>query len=236
MKTISLILNSRGRISFLQSLFDNLVSTALNLQNIEVLISFDNDDIDSINYIMNLDHKIKDVLIYEIIERNLHMNNRLTGLAKKASGEFIFIINDDIEMLSLGWDDIAYKVLSSFQDGIVYGKTHDNSCDKERTSEYASFPIVSKKSVEILGYFMHPDYYSLGGDVHLWRIYHSLNRVVDVPVFIRHILHETVEKVMQTDETSFVMRQNSRNNKTDWFTSDISSDVRKLYEQISGSI
>ncbi len=218
----SIILNSRKRVGLLCSLFDSIAETTEKLEDIEILVSVDEDDVDTQIFLAGFHGN---QIFYEVIERDSHLNNRLTGLAKQARGKYIFILNDDTEILTQDWDKIAWESMESLGE-IGYGYTHCNSVDKERDAKYSSFPIVSKRSVDILGYFMHPAFHSLGGDVHLWRIYNELNRVVDVPIQIKHSLHETVEQVINPDETARVMR--SMAGRMDWWNYPINEDVEKL--------
>lgn len=220
----SIILNSRKRVKLLSKLLNSIYENTANPDQVEILISLDCDDEDSQSFLSEYDRFERNVF-WEVIERDSHLNNRLTGLAQQALGDWIFILNDDTEILTKDWDKIAWEALES-ADYIVYGYTHCNSVDKERDAKYSSFPMVSKRSVDILGYFMHPAFHSLGADVHLWRIYNELNRVVDVPIQIKHSLHETVEQVINPDETARVMR--SMAGRMDWWNYPINEDVDKL--------
>jgi hypothetical protein len=230
----SIILNSRKRVELLSSFLTSIYEHTSNLDDVEVLISLDEDDEDSQSFLVNHTGFGPNVL-WEVIERDSHLNNRLTGLAQQAFGKYIFILNDDTEILTHDWDKIAFEELEKVPSEIVYGYTHCNSVDKERDAKYSSFPIVSKRSVDILGYFMHPAFHSLGGDVHLWRIYNAINSVVDIPIQIKHSLHETVEQVLTPDETAQDMR--SKAGGVNWWTLDITEDVEKLKNaQINSSI
>ena len=75
-------------------------------------------------------------------------------------------------MQTQGWDTDACSLLdNSFEDGICYGQTSDTSADKPDDAEYSSFPIISRKGFEALGYFMKEDFVGLGGDSSIYRIY-----------------------------------------------------------------
>jgi hypothetical protein len=227
----SIILNSRKRVPYLKELFGSLAMTTvlpwMPPEDVEVLVSVDHDDTETQEYMKWMSDKGSGIykVRYEVIPRSLHLNNRLTSLARQATGKYILILNDDTEIQTYLWDANAWDVLEQYPDGIVYGYTDCNSADKEGSAEYASFPIVSKKSVDILGYFMHPAFTSLGGDVHLWRIYNELGRVVDTGIQIRHTLHETVAQVLNPDQTAAEMRNQVMGN---WWGQDISEDVEKL--------
>ena len=223
----SLILNSRRRTALLNNLLTSVYENTSNLNDVEILISTDSDDEDSKRFLSNISFPN---LRYEVIPRSLHLNNRLTSLAFQSTGKYIFILNDDTEIVTPEWDRLAWEFLELIPDQIVYGYTYCNSVDKEGPAKYASFPIVSRRSVDILGYFMHPAFTSLGGDVHLWRLYNEIHRTISIPVHIRHTRHETIQQVINPDEVAYQMRSNVTG---DWWGMDISEDVEKLRKAIN---
>lgn len=228
----SLILNSRGRPQLLGNFLESVHYTTKDHSNIEVLISCDNDDIETYDFFK--EHgEMWPWANFEFIERGPGLNSRLTNLAKRSTGKFIFNINDDTEILTNGWDEETYKILSQ-QPDIIYGRTTDNSADHAPNVGYSSFPIISRKAFEALGYFMSERFGGLGADVHLFRIFDTLGLVVDVPVHIRHVLHETIELVLNPDKTAAEMRAVSfAGNYNDCFTCPIEEDVEKVRKCIN---
>lgn len=229
-KTFSIILNTRRRPELLDSLFKSIVANTSDIKSIEILLSCDNDDIETHNYLVTSGKLPPEITLIgkaEFIDRERNLHKRLNRLANSADGKYIFVLNDDTEILTSNWDKIALKELEQ-QGDIIYGRTHDNSCDKEKAAQYASFPIISKKAVDKLGYFMSEQLVGLGGDVHIWRVYSALNKIVDIPIDIRHTLHETIDKVINTDNVALEMRANTYAHRVDCWTMDISKDVEKL--------
>ena len=225
----SLILNSRQRPVLLHSLLRSLHNTTCHLDDIQVFVSCDSDD----NETYSLSKQFKDsrYVQFEFIERELNLHKRLNSLAFRSDGKYIFVLNDDCEMLTPSWDKIAYTILENTKHDIICGQTHDNSCDKSQLN-YASFPIISRKAVEIVGFFMPDSLPGLGGDVFAYRLYNNIDRLIDIPINISHVLHTTVEKVMTPDTVAVEMRQNSSQYSTDYFTSDMVSDVKRLQDYL----
>lgn len=222
---ISIFLNSRSRILYLRSLLNSIELNSINPSNIEVLVSIDNDDIESISFSNNnLDYSFNlKFFINDIRPNNLHTS--INNLAKKTNGDYLFVLNDDTKILNYGWDESLYTIDSK---KIFYLRTFDNSCDKVNDKMYSSFPILTRGAYQALGYFMSEKFVGLGADAHLWRLFKSVNRIADVDVQIDHIFHRTVQDVMNPDETAKHMRNNTWSNNIDPWTMDITSDVYEL--------
>jgi hypothetical protein len=231
----SIILNSRCRTELLNGLFDNILQKTSNLDDIEVLVNFDNDDIDSLIYTSSLyekNHPICKILKFEFKQRDGLLIKGYNQMVGRASGDFIFVLNDDARIDTQDWDIISYPLLKTFNDDIVYGYVSDDSCDKERIMDYASFPIISKKATDILGFFMDERFVGLGADPAIYRVYMAVNRVVRLPIHIQHLWHQTVDKVINTDDVAKQMRQKCWSSYIDPWTLDINPDIQKLQKAI----
>ncbi len=227
-KKFSLLLNSRKRAQLLLGLFDNLVEKTENLNDIEVLVNFDSDDVESLRFMSNLSavqHPINTVLKFEFCYRDQQLTKSYNKMASFSSGDFLFVMNDDARIETQNWDTISYPILKEFGN-IVYGRTTCNSVDHHPSLQYASFPIISRNGYESLGFFLPEELPTLGGDVLIYRIYEEAKKVVDVPVHLRHITHETLELVFRPDETAAQFRAMS--NEQHAFTSDITKYVERL--------
>jgi hypothetical protein len=235
----SLILNTRKRTKFLVGLFNSLFENTANLNEIEILIRGDKDDEETLAF---YHEKIKHLNYDNIMfimgkDRPTNMHTSLNFLAKYSIGEYIFVLNDDVEFQTKDWDKIAYEKLSKSKekngDDILYGRTNDNSVDKPPGAEYASFPIISKEAFDTLGFVMHEDFVGLGGDAAIHRVYSAVDRVVDLnDIWIDHVLHNELSKIMLPDETATQMRINTGKNYVDPITLNIKKDVDKLKEVI----
>lgn len=227
-KKFSLLLNSRKRPQLLFDMINNIVEKTSNLDDIEVLVNFDSDDIWSLRFIADLssiEHPINKILKFEFRFRDHQLTKSYNRLASFSSGEFLFVMNDDARIETDNWDALSYPILKEFGP-ISYGRTSCNSVDHHPTLKYASFPIISRQGYECLGFFLPEELPTLGGDVLIYRIYEDANKVVDIPINLRHITHETLELVFTPDETAAEFRAAS--NEQYAFTSDITKYVEKI--------
>ena len=222
----SLFLNTRGRLTELINLLDSIVETTYDISNIEILINVDMDDVETCEGVQEL-LNIYPVRIF-IIQRPANLHKALNSLAKLTTGNFLFVLNDDVVFLTHGWDKIILEETKYIRDDIYYIGCNDTSMDKGGNKEYSSFPILSRAAYETLGHFISDKLVGLGGDVYLYRIFKEISRIKKVPVLLNHTRHNTYEKVINPDKTAQNMRINSQNNYIDCFTMDISEEIEKL--------
>ena len=132
----SLILNTRQRTALLSNLLRSIEDTISGNNDIEILLGIDDDDIETYNFIQNLDLVLPDSAVVPNIAThttsrpdNLHI--KMNDLAEKSSGDFLFVLNDDVEFLTPSWDEIVRSKFKNVavKDGIYYIGIHDSSID-----------------------------------------------------------------------------------------------------------
>jgi len=236
----SIILNSRGRPGTLFGLLESIFFRAEDSASTQVLIRVDNDDIRTLQTIPLIKSSFDNVII-EGGERPNNLHDSINDLAQKASGKYVFVVNDDVVFLTDDWDvKISKKIeekLEQYEDRILYVGVSDTSVDKANHQKYASFPILTKEAVDSLGYFMSNYFVGLGGDVHLYRVFEKIERILLIEdVKLDHLFHSTIEKIINPDQTAFEMRQNTHAHPIDPWTIDISKEVDSLNEQITSRL
>ena len=121
----SLFLNTRQRTALLSNLLRSIDGTISGNNDIEILLGIDDDDIETYNFIQNLDLVLPDSVVVPNIAThttsrpdNLHI--KMNDLAEKSSGDFLFVLNDDVEFLTPSWDEIVRSKFKSVavKDGI----------------------------------------------------------------------------------------------------------------------
>lgn len=242
----SIILNTRKRVDLLSNFLISVFQNTCYTEELEVLIRCDDDDTETIDYIEETSRifKSSDFLNIKLIKgprpTNLHVS--LNELARMATGQNVFICNDDIQFLTPEWDIYASAVIENcieengYHDGIYYCKTECNSFDRDQSKGYCSFPIISKKAIDALGFAMYEDFVSLGGDSSIYRVYEGVGRVLDLPgLKIDHILHRDLQSICSPDLTAFEYRQKSAQHPVDPYTFDVSKEIAKLKEKINAN-
>lgn len=219
--SVAFILNSRGRPYMLSRCLDAIVETS---QGIKYTVGVGLDDDDDLTLLMLDSYKRKFPLVnFFVTPRQLNLHERMWRTYVQLSRtDYVMVLNDDAIITEANWLE-TIRILETYSDGVILGKTDDNSVDKE--GDYCSFPIQSSRAVGALGYVMSTKFSGLGGDVVANRIYSELDRTVNVPIKIDHILHNALPKVLNPDPTCAEMRGRS---EAGCWTVDIEDDVDKL--------
>ena len=156
-KLISIIIPTRLRVHLIEKALTSIAETVNIKDRIEVLVRFDDDDMESVGKFQKL--KVLEQLDVRVFvgprHRYLHLNEYHNELCKHSTGEFIFAIADDCIIKTMHWDDLIEVwsgqtiVLRSNVQGV--NSNVINAC-----------PILSRKVYDILGHFSptaHSDNY-----------------------------------------------------------------------------
>ena len=220
----SLFLNTRQRPPLLENLLRSIDRTFSYTNDIEILLGIDDDDTETKNFLAHLDFFLNDINLcskidYYSAERPTNLHTKMNALAAQTCGDILFVLNDDVEFLSMNWDIVTVGQLENIKnikDNIYYLAVEDTSIDKTTGKNYASFPMLTREAYNALGYFMSEKFVGLGGDVHLWRIFNSVNRVINnYEVILDHVRHNALEKVISPDIVALKMRENTKLNYVD---------------------
>jgi hypothetical protein len=184
---ISLLMPTRGRPALARRFLQSVLQTAACPSRIEVIIYADEDDTES--------HEISAAgLTTELIigpHQSMGNYNRLC--LERAQGSIIVLVNDDVVMRSDGWDDSIRQLDASVPDGIYLAYGNDGF-KKQRLS---TFPILSRRTCEVLQLPYHPAYQGAFIDYHLMDIFKRLqqaghDRLMYLPdVMFEHLHYRT---------------------------------------------
>lgn len=180
----SIILASRQRTKLLHNLLFSLKDRSADTKHFEALIVIDTDDGETQ---MKADEFHKEFPFAKFIsrERSQWLNrDYINKAAELAQGKYLCILNDDVQVRTLGWDVIAYDKLEQNLkgDGILYGLTDDGSDHLREWQglEYSSFPIISKQAANVLSWAMPSQYRSWSADVFAYKVFKSVDRVLNM--------------------------------------------------------
>lgn len=182
---ISFLLPTRYRSEKLKELLDSFYETCNNIDNYEVILVFDSDDIDHINYFNSLEKKFnyKTLIVDRVGYNNLHLYYNIA--CSYSTGEWLWVWNDDSKMLSKDWDLVIDEYSGQF---VILNPWNTRPMDAEYLKTCSLFPIVPRKMFELLGHFSpwnHIDTYinRLQSGLNLlkneFRIIHTHDREID---------------------------------------------------------
>lgn len=194
----SIIIPTRKRIPLLETLLKSI--TDKTSCSVEIIIICDNDDTETIEWLKGKEVK----LLTRDRGSNLSADYYNWALPH-VTGEYIWSLNDDVEIETDEWDKIALAGLKDHD--IVMGNVQSNHYDYEgEISTFTYFPILSRKAVDKLGYIFPCGYAGWGADSVLWEVYQE--RIVDLTSI--RVKHVTGRKLQ--DECYHNMKYWSENN------------------------
>jgi len=161
---ISLLLPTRQRPALVQRLFQSIVETTSRLDKVEVILYVDEDDIGS----HGLDSAYFRVV--RIVGPMLTMGGYNSACLQRAQGEVIILANDDMVIRTHGWDDRVRAMHDEFEDRIYLGYANDLF----KKSRFCTFPILSRRTCELLADPYPAAYRRAFIDVHLFDIFKRL--------------------------------------------------------------
>ncbi len=189
MINFSLLTPTRKRPKHLWLYLETLFKVTEDMSKIEVQIGVDKDD-DSwkviIEYLKKTYPEKGKSLIVHSRFRGTHIEEHyINWLASFSKGKYIMMTNDDCLFRTEGWDIKVFKRLEEYikdkPDGLVFGVVNDKEKERRELEFLQSdFTLLSRSSIEALGFFLEPRYSNATADTNIAHIYHLLGRVLDL--------------------------------------------------------
>ena len=172
---ISVILPTRKRVEALTRSLNSLKNTAKDADSYEVVIAFDDDDLDSKKDIESAFPNIHTIVFPHVGYKYLH--EYYNRLAAESRGDWLFVWNDDAIMETQGWDSL----IEESDKNSCIGPTNIDKNGRIYQIEIL-FPIVPRKYFATLGHL------SLNRHTDSWiyYIYHTLDRILRPDIRVRH--------------------------------------------------
>lgn len=239
MKT-SLIIPSRERIGLLINCLNSFYNNANNKNNVETIIIADDDDSSFDNFESYINYTNFDIKLYKVPRSNFCQRDYNNYGGAKASGDLIWIMNDDCTILTKEWDLILEKkvqeIFCNQKDKILYlgmlDGTHGKNT-KHAHQQSCCFPIISKESFNVTKTIMPNEIHMWGADIYLFRIYQRLktNRIyfTDEIELQHHSMHSQITP-REIDNINFNVANISKNcnltdNEINYYVNAINQEV-----------
>jgi len=189
MKSISLLMPFRERMSLLKQMLASLQATATDPSCLELIMAIDDDDPTLNNYGREKfleEYWWLNIKIFETKRSEEICNAYWNPMAKMAEGRWLMDINDDSVFKTPGWDSIIIRDMSrragKIGDDIIYGKVDDCYTKGGRDSKncyFSTWALQSKEACDALGFFYDPCIHVGGGDHVMGLIYLALNKITN---------------------------------------------------------
>jgi hypothetical protein len=198
-KDFTIMIPTRHRPVLLNELLKSIYDSTINKDKVEIHVVYDSDDNSTLQYLAGKQTNYIPPIstTFHTRERSQNINNDYYNwiALNFATGKYLIAVNDDTLFEMYGWDDRAINVLNKYEelypDGIVFGMPEDYERETKRNDNnwMPCFPLISKKAIEVLGYFFDPEMIRDGADWAIAATYKNIDRVVDLRncIIIKHI-------------------------------------------------
>ena len=176
---ISILLPSRGRTQMLLDSIRSLVDLADDASQLQFLLGFDTDNVESSEYFVStiapiLDEAGSQYIVLGFKPMGYHnLHQYLNKMGPYATAPWWVFWNDDAVMLDQGWD----TVILSHKDQFCI-----QAFDTHTKHPYSIFPIVPRAWFEQLGYLSTHQL----NDAYISQIAWMLDIMVRIPVRVEH--------------------------------------------------
>lgn len=197
----SFLLPTRGRPELVKRLFQSIVATTTHLDRLEIILSVDDDDLESQALTDDRLH-LKRV----VLPRGAMMGELNHRAYEQSVGRYIMPVNDDLILRTPGWDEQIREAFRLFPDDIALIHVND-LLFKERL---CTFPMVSRRACEAIG-FCERGYNRYRIDDHIYDVYNLLaylghKRLVYLPDVVFE--HENYATEGEQAENTYVAEDN----------------------------
>lgn len=218
-KLISVILPSRGRLQFLKTTLDSVITKCKNVENIEILVKVDDDDLTTIEGLKSYENKhLINVIVSGRQNGYESLNEFYNELYGKSSGEFIFCVNDDMTIITENWDELVKPFSNQFV------CLHHNPCPPHNDTWY--FPIISKEILDVIGCVSKSVFY----DGYLFFMLEGLDVFNRIDLTINHL---SLDDQLTLDKLNVIQKFKNSEWEFDTKKELMYSDRNKIIEYIN---
>lgn len=203
---ISLLAPVRKNVEDTRRMIDSVLSTVSNPRNIEIILYADNDDPNAELFKRWTTQYEQYTLLGKcttIIGPPESISKTWNVCAAECTGDILMMTNDDIVYETPGWDNIIEKERGRFPDDIFVMWFNDTL----RKGKLATFPIVSRKWYETVGYFTPGVFEFYWNDTWIYDMGKQLGRLHYLGEVINRHLHKGTsaaqKEVMKRDGATF---------------------------------
>lgn len=218
--TISILMATRGRVPYLRQSVDSLYSLAQNKDGLQFVFKVDSDDTATIEAVT----QIKDMGVNCIVLQSPRGNGYadihhwFNQMAFLATGEWLFVFNDDAIMKTQNWDTAFITGVKWAENARGHKRAYDVCCytiDTVGQPDARGFFFLPKKTVEILG--------CISRIPHIDTWFTTMIDMVGSSYWNRSIQVEHIAEGMNDD----TRKDGDATRKTVEFTADASLELRK---------
>lgn len=178
---ISLLLPTRGRPEKLKKFLDSACVLAKKPERIQVILYVDEDDLTTLSF------EYKNLETKKLIGPRNTMGFYNTACLKSSDGELVVLVNDDVVIQTKNWDEKIAEFHDAHPDKIYLA--YPNDLNKKKS--LATFPILSRKTCDLLQDVFPLSYKGSLIDLHLYDIFNRFKKKkLDRLFFLEDVVFE----------------------------------------------
>ena len=239
MTTYSLLCPTRSRAARAVEFAESALRTAKHPERLELLFYLDDNDPELESYYSGVDAlklRLAGAGNIQIIEGpEVGVPRATNALAYKSKSEIIMYTSDDQVYIDHGWDSRLDQEVAKYPDRIFCIWFNDGW----ESENFCTFPIVSRKRIEILGYFLFPFFEHFFTDTWIWMLAKSVDRAIYIPEVLVEHRHWKIGKSEKdkTYERNATFEEDSRHSRDraviDQFERYFLADVKLLQNSMN---
>jgi hypothetical protein len=227
----SIIIPCRYNLSGLKVTLDSFEIFTKKKDRLEIILVVDSDDEDIPKYQDLLSEYSFTLRLRHVKHSDYFCRDYYNAGALSSEGENVMCFNDDCYMQVYGWDDIIREAIEKnyhFK-GIylidLFDSTHeDDGCSFPR------FPMLSRKVIDLFGFFFYPQVRMWPADKILFSIFSSVGNIIKC-----HKVKMQHDHVYALDVSKTRMWRIFNEDKANGvFPVDIKHEIKKLKDAILG--
>lgn len=180
MKKFSLFLPSRERLYLLADCIGSFFRNATHPNRIEMIVVVDDDDKSWEKLEQHCQSAAWDVTFLSVPRSNFPTRDYLNFACSKLSGDYFWGLNDDVEMMTPGWDIIMDDKIGNFiknsswnpcfNPSLYVHMNDDSHMGEDADKKGCCFPLINKELYAKLGCYMPSEIPTWGADTVLYDI------------------------------------------------------------------
>lgn len=183
----SLLVPTRDRHDKLRRFLDSVYKMTTKKNNLQILIGCDSCDRasqDLSNQLKKQYERQMNIEVYVRSRSEMLNEDYYNWLGHKATGDLIWILADDLELTTPGWDTIVSNSVEHFfeqhPDKVVCCSMLDNTPPpSHKLPKFPCFPMFSVRAREYCGWLLHPKVPTWGADYISYCIYKPIGRLLE---------------------------------------------------------
>lgn len=217
----SLIMPVRNNIPGLKTCLGAFQLFTAKPDRFEIHLLVDDNDLDAEEYFELIANYKLQIFIHIVKPTDNFCNEYYNWALQHCRGKNIMVWNDDCYVQTMGWDELVrYKIsINSHFKGVYLVDMMDSTRRSPDGSEFPRFPIISRKAVDLLGFFFYPQVRIWPADKVIWDLYSKVGCVItchDVKLQHDHNFNHSVDpsksrmyRVLQEDINNGVFPVNA---------------------------